>query len=286
MRSIDSKLTAKERKILTYLLSEYKQSHHFPDITETKRALKLDYDEQLEEKLVLQFVKRGFPQVGMTPNQEKVFNYIVEQYSKYDSINTFNDIGTELNISPHDLEEIMTKLEKRGVIRRKKDADDKIIPRISKIGYDHKVLLKDGRNLKPVEAACVIDALGLPFTYNQDATILSKDPITKQEIKIEIKDEQIAFQQPKNLITYLGSQCSTTLFFVSDENLKMWERQHPDLEGKTINMEQALVLARKIFENRLDIDCVPSCEISIDQDQKNIEWLDITSTNKKDNCCE
>ena len=286
MRSVDSKLTAKERKILTYLLNEYKQSHHFPDIEETKRTLKLDYDELLEEKLLLQFVKRGFPQVGMTPIQEKVFDYIVEQYSKYDIINTFNEIRKELNISPQDLEEIITKLEMRRVIHRKKDADDKIIPRISKIGYDHKVLLKDGRNLKPVEAACVIDALGLPFTYNQDATILSKDPITKQEIKIEIKNEQITSQQPKNLITYLGSQCSTTLFFVSDQSLKEWEKQHPDQKGKTINMKQALVLARKIFENRLDIDCVPSCEISIDQDQKNIEWLEIPSTDKKDKCCE
>jgi SOS-response transcriptional repressor LexA len=116
MRSIDSKLTPKEREILTYLLSEYKQSHHFPGREETKRALKLSYDEQLEEKLLLQFVKRGFPQVGMTPNQEKVFDYIVEQYSKYDIINTFNKIGKELNISPRDLEEIITKLEKRRVI--------------------------------------------------------------------------------------------------------------------------------------------------------------------------
>ncbi len=182
MRSIDSKLTLKERKILTYLLSEYKQYHHFPDIEETKRALKLNYDEQLEEKLVLQFVKRGFPQVGMTPSQEKVFDYIVEQYSNYDIINTFNEIGKELNISRQDLEEIITKLEKRRVIHRKKDADDKIVPRISKIGYDHKVILKDGRNLKPIEAACVIDALGLPFKYNQDATILSKDPLSIEEI--------------------------------------------------------------------------------------------------------
>lgn len=286
MRSIDSKLTLKERKILTYLLSEYKQHHHFPDIDETKRALKLNYDEQLEEKLVLQFVKRGFPQVGMTSSQEKVFDYIVEQYSKYDITNTFNEIGKELNISPQDLDEIITKLEKRSVIHRKKDDEDKIIPRISKIGYDHKVLLNDGRNLKPVEAACVIDALGLPFTYNQDATILSKDPITRQEIKIMIKNEQVTFQQPKNLITYLGSQCATTLFFVSDESLKEWEKQHPNQKGKTINMTQALELARKIFENRLDIDCVPSCAISIDQDQKNIEWLEIPSTDNKDKCCE
>jgi hypothetical protein len=286
MRSIDSNLTTKERKILTYFLGEYKQKHHFPSIKETKQALKLDYDKELEEKLVLQFVRRGFPQVGMTANQEKVFDYIVEQYSRYDVIHTFNEIGEILHISPQDLEYIITKLEKRSAIRRKKDDKDKIFPRISKIGYDHQVILEDGRALKPVEVACVIDALGLPFTYNQNATILSKDPITEQEIKIEIKDEQITFQQPKNLIIYLGSQCSTTLFFVSNKSLKEWEQQHPDQKGKTINMEQALILARKIFENRLNIDYVPCCEISVDQDQKNIEWIEIPSTNKKDNCCE
>ena len=282
MRSIDSELSPKERKILTYLLSEYKQSHHFPDIEETKRVLKLNYDEQLEEKLMFQFVKRGFPQVGMTQNQEKVFDYIVEQYSRFDTIHTFNEIGRELQISPQNLEEIIAKLTKIRVIYRKKDAGDKIAPRISKIGYDHKVILKDGRILKPIEAACVIDALGLPFTYNQDAKIFSKDPISKQEIKIEIKDEQIASQQPENLIVYLGSQCSTTLFFTSNESLKEWEKQHPDQKDKITNMNQALALARKIFENRLDIDCVPSSEISIDQDQKNIEWLDIPSNDNQD----
>ena len=280
MNSIDSKLTPKERKILTYLLSEYKQYHHFPDIEETKRALKLNYDERLEEKLILQFVKRGFPQVGMSLNQEEVFNYIIEQYSKYDTIHTFNEIGKELQISPQNLGEIIAKLEKRRVAYRKKDADDIIVPRISKIGYDHKVILKDGRTLKPIEAACVIDALGLPFTYNQDAMIFSKDPISKQEIRIEIKDEQINFQKPSNLIAYLGSQCATTLFFTSNESFKEWEKQHPDQKGKIINMKQAFILARKLFENRLDIDCVPRCEISIDQDQKNIEWLDIPSNDK------
>ena len=124
--------------------------------------------------------------------------------------------------------------------------------------------------------------MGLPFTYNQDAKIFSKDPISKQEIKIEIKDEQIAFQHTENLITYLGSQCSTTLFFTSNESLTEWENQHPDQKGTVINIKQALILARKIFENRLDIDCVPSCEISIDQDQKNIEWLDIPSNDDQD----
>ncbi|MFX1461585.1 MAG: organomercurial lyase [Promethearchaeota archaeon] len=285
MKSIDSELTIEERKILTYLLDQYKQNHHFPDIEETKRTLRLNYDKKIEEKMMIQFVKRGFPQVGLTQNQEKVFNYIIEQYSKHDYIHTFMEIEKELHMSVQDLKEILAKLERIGLIHRDINVDDKIIPRISKIGYDHKVILKDGRSLKPIEAACVIDALGLPFTYNQDAMIFSKDPISEQEIKIEIKDEQIAYQQPENLIAYLGSQCSTTLFFTSNESLKEWERCNPDQKGRVININQALILARRLFENRLDIDYVQSCEISIDQDQKKIEWIEIPSDDNQNKCC-
>ncbi|MHA2394378.1 MAG: hypothetical protein ACXAEX_20765 [Promethearchaeota archaeon] len=36
MRNIDSKLTSEERKILTYLLDEYKRRHRFAGIGETK----------------------------------------------------------------------------------------------------------------------------------------------------------------------------------------------------------------------------------------------------------
>ncbi|MFX0155686.1 MAG: organomercurial lyase [Candidatus Hodarchaeota archaeon] len=280
----DSDLTQNEKKILAYFLREYKLRHVFPDIEEIKLALNLEYNELIEEKMIRQFVRRGFPQVGLTQKQELVFNYIMEQYSIYDNLLIFNEIAKQLSITSQDLEEILTKLERLGLILRKKDIEDKIIPRISKIGYDHKVILKDGRILKPIEAACVIDALGLPFTYNQDATIISKDPISKQKIKIEIKDEQIVSQQPENLITYLGSQCSTTLFFTSNENLKEWQNQHPDQKGKIINMKQALILARKLFENRLDIDYIRSCEIAIDQDH-HIEWLDIPSDDNQNKCC-
>lgn len=284
MKSIDSELTQEEKKILAYLLNEYKLRNNFPDIEDIKRTLKLDYDEKIEEKMIRQFVRRGFPQVGLRQKQELVFNYIIERYSKFDTTHTLNEIEKELNISPQDLEKVITKLERIGVIYREKDADENVIPRISKIGYDHKTILNDGRILKPIEAACVIDALGLPFTYNQDAMIFSIDPISKQEIKIEIKDEQIVSQQPEDLLVYLGSQCSTTLFFSSNETLKEWEKQNPSQKGTIVNMNQALVLARKLFENRLEINYVPSGEISIEQDQKNIEWLDIPSDDNKNNC--
>ncbi len=50
-------------------------------------------------------------------------------------------------------------------------------------------------------------------------------------------------------------------------------------------MNQALILARKLFEKRLDIDYVRSCEISIDKEKKKIEWLEIPSDDNQNKCC-
>jgi len=285
MKSIDSELNSEEREILKFLLSEYKKIGKFLSIEETKNALGIQYDEKIEEKIINQFARRGFPHVGLSPNQEVLFNYIIEQYSNYDSIYTFNEIERNLSFSHQELEEALSKLERIGIITKEKNRDEKIIPRMPKIGYEHIITLKDGRILSPIEASCAIDALGLPFTYNQDATIISKDPISNQEIKIEIKDEHIVFQQPQNLVVYLGSQCSTTLFFTSDKNLKEWEKQHPDQKGTSVNMEQALELGRQLFENRLEIDYIPSCEISFDENRQNLIWENLPQDDENSKCC-
>ena len=73
--------------------------------------------------MIKQFVKRGFPQVWMTQNQEIVFNYIIEQYSKYDRIHTFNEIERELNCPPQDIEKILSKFERIGLIYKEKNAE-------------------------------------------------------------------------------------------------------------------------------------------------------------------
>lgn len=285
MKSIDSELNSEEREILKFLLSEYKKTGKFLSIGETKKALGMQYDEKIEEKIIKQFARRGFCQVGLSQNQEVLFNYIIDQYSIYDSIHTFNEIERKLSFSHQELDEALSKFERIGIIAKEKNGEEKIVPRIPKIGYDHITTLKDGRVLNPIEAACAIDALGLPFTYNQDATIVSKDPISNQEIKIEIKDEQIVFQQPKNLVVYLGSQCSTTLFFTSDENLKEWEKQHPDQNGSSINMVQALELGRQLFEDRLEIDYIPSCEISFNENLQTLIWENLPQDDEDDRCC-
>ncbi|MFX0167001.1 MAG: alkylmercury lyase family protein [Promethearchaeota archaeon] len=283
MESLDSELNSEEREILKFLLSEYKKTGKFLSIEETKKALGIQYDEKIEEKIIKQFARRGFPHVRLSPNQEVLFNYIIEQYSKYDSIHTFKEIERNLRFSDQELDDALSKLERIGIITKEKNRDEKIIPRMPKIGYEHITTLEDGRILSPIEASCAIDALGLPFTYNQDATINSKDPISNQEIKIEIKDERIASQQPKNLVVYLGSQCSTTLFFTSEENLKEWEKRHPNQNGTSVNMEKALELGRKLFENRLEIDYKPSCEISLDEKRQNLTWENIPRDDSKSN---
>jgi hypothetical protein len=280
MKSLDSDLNPDERKILKLLLDEYKKTGKFLTVSEIKNILELNYDTKIEEKMIQHFAKRGFIGIGLEKNHEVLLNFIIDQYSKFDSIHTLDEIKKNLNISSRDLDEGLSKLARIGVLYREKEGDDRVIPRIPKIGYDHKTTLRDGRTLNPIEAACVIDALGLPFTYNQDATIISKDPISQKEIKIEIKDGKIFSQNPKNLTAYLGSQCSTTLLFTSEDNVKEWEKKHPDQHGVTISMEQALELARRLFENRLELDYVSSVAVSYDTDRQTLIWETIDDDNE------
>jgi SOS-response transcriptional repressor LexA len=278
VKSVNSELTRKERTILKFLLDEYKKTSKFPTIEETRKALGLPYDEKMEEKMIRQFAKRGLCGVGLTENQKKLFKYIVDQYSKYDAIHTFNEIKRAFELTSKELSEDLAKLERIGLVRRDENNPRKILPPPIKIGYDHTVLLKDGRREKP---ACAIDALGLPFMYDQDATILSKDPVSRQEIRIEIQKGQIVSQQPKDLFVYFGSDCATILFFTSNESFEEWKSMHPDQSGVVLDMSQALILARRLFEKRLELDYAPSC-IAYDLKRRSIKLLEVPDSGL---CC-
>jgi len=277
MKSVDAGLTREERTILRFLLSEYKKTSRFPTIEETKKALGLPYDEETEEKMIRQFAKRGLCCVGLTENQKKLFEYVVDQYSKHDSIHTFDEIKEALRLKPEELSRDLAKLERIGLIRRDESDQWRILPCIPKIGYGHTVLLKDGRK---ENAACAIDALGLPFMFGQDATILSKDPVSKQKIRIEVKNGRIVSQQPKELFVYFGCDCATILFFTSNENFELWKSEHPDQTGMVLDMNQALALARRLFERRLELDYAPCC-IAYDPERKSIEFLEFPFKGKE-----
>jgi hypothetical protein len=168
-----------------------------------------------------------------------------------------------------DLNSTLVKLEKMGVLTRDKDDSRRYKLRSPKRGYDHCVVLKDGREEDP---ACAIDALGVPFMFDQDATITSRDAYSKENIRIEIQKGEIVSHTPKDLYVYFGDDCATILFFVSKDNIKKWEIGNSHVKGIELSLNQALALAKKLFENRLKLDF---CVTGLAYDPKNRKILTV-----------
>ncbi|MFW9855950.1 MAG: organomercurial lyase [Candidatus Thorarchaeota archaeon] len=251
MSSVDVNLSQAERRILRFLLNTFKSQGTLPSIKEVQETLDIPYDKVIAEKMINQFLKRGIIGVGLNNDQKKILDFVLEQYSKSGKYFTAIELSQNLSVSLETLEKNLVKLNSLGLLVGGNSHNDTIVPSVMRMGFDNIAILDDGRQEK---AGCAIDALGVPFMYDQDATIISKDPITEEEIKIEIREGEIRFQQPENLFVYFGSDCATILFFTSKTSLERWEEKNPSQSGITLDMDQALTLAKQLFENRLNLD--------------------------------
>ncbi|MGC5019339.1 alkylmercury lyase family protein [Micromonospora sp. DT47] len=123
----------------------------------------------------------------------------------------------------------------------------------SPVPTPHEVSLGDVE----VFAMCAIDALGMPFMLDTDAVITSADPHTGKPIQVTIAEGAATYQPPEAVVVYAASRttgssvdtcCSTINFFASAENAQTWITAHPTLTATVLDQDEALTLARDIFE--------------------------------------
>nr|WP_176704608.1 alkylmercury lyase family protein [Pseudomonas sp. K-62] len=121
----------------------------------------------------------------------------------------------------------------------------------------HRVQVHDGR---PVYAMCAVDALGIPFMLDRDAQITSEDPVTGQQIRVEVRRGQARWD-PSGAVLFFGSQggegplaqtcCSVTNFFPSTEAVEEYQRTHPEVGGRVLSQAEAVQAAQRLFGNLL-----------------------------------
>ncbi|WP_406044988.1 alkylmercury lyase family protein [Micromonospora sp. NBC_00898] len=108
-----------------------------------------------------------------------------------------------------------------------------------------------------VFAMCAIDALGMAFMLDTDAVITSADPHTGTPIQVIVQRGAATYQPPEAVVVYAASRttgrsvdtcCSTINFFTSTENAQAWITAHPTLAVTVLDQDEALTLARDIFE--------------------------------------
>jgi hypothetical protein len=116
----------------------------------------------------------------------------------------------------------------------------------------HRVRL-DGRE---VYAMCAIDALGIAPMFGEPIEISSRDPLTGEQIRVELEPDGNDSWQPQEAVVVCGTSeagesctscCPVLNFFASTGSATRWLASHVDVRGAVISMDDAIVAGRTVF---------------------------------------
>lgn len=120
-------------------------------------------------------------------------------------------------------------------------------------------LVYTNKSKEPLFAMCAIDAIGIYYTTGLNILILSEDELTKEKIKLEIKDDKIINHSKSNIyISYKDvcvkkdcdkNCCPYIHFFTSRNNVENYLNSLPNKEShKILNLKQAKEISKQLFK--------------------------------------
>jgi len=182
----------------------------------------------------------------LTSEEIDVLKYIFETILKTEKTPTVREMQLALKKSDDYIIHALNELEKKDILLRKEGTQEIVsIYPLSLTPTEHQIILE---NEKRLFAMCAVDALGMPIMFNRNARIVSRCAKCKQEITIEIKNEEIAWVSHLNIMIWSpGRQiapaaetcCPMVNFFCCKEHLQEWAKENPDLTGRISEIEQA-----------------------------------------------
>ncbi|MBI5287487.1 MAG: hypothetical protein HY873_00775 [Chloroflexi bacterium] len=155
---------------------------------------------------------------------------------------------------------LLEELEGRGLIHR--TAGDRRVTHaypFSNLPTSHRVRISGGPE---VFAMCAIDALGIPFMLKRDAAISSACEQCGSRISVEIAKQTVIASSPAGMVVWVGKVsagcvpandlCPDLNFFCAAGDLDAWRMAREEPDGTILTLEQAVVSARRIFEDLLN----------------------------------
>jgi len=107
-----------------------------------------------------------------------------------------------------------------------------------------------------VYAMCAVDALGIPFMLDRDATITSADPLTGEPVRVDVRARQVTWDPPSAVVfacqqrgegPAAQQRCPHINFFRSAAFAAAYARAHPDQQGRVLSQEEAVEIACRQF---------------------------------------
>jgi Alkylmercury lyase len=117
---------------------------------------------------------------------------------------------------------------------------------------------------REVDAMCAIDALGIPFMLGEPTEIVSRDPLTAEEVRTWVEPGGGVRWEPEAAAVLAGSDrdegpasavcCAFVNFFASRENAQRYRRETPGVRGEVLSIPEAVEAGRIVFGDLLRPD--------------------------------
>lgn len=153
-----------------------------------------------------------------------------------------------------DLERALATLAREDLVHRGHDGEIAVAYPFSGRPTAHRVRFPGGHE---VDAMCAIDALGIAPMFGQPIEIVSRDPLTGDEITAQVEPEGDVRWAPESAVIVCGAMaaegdscqgcCPVLNFFVSPLNAERWLAEHPQVRGTLISMREAAAAGRAVF---------------------------------------
>ncbi|MFW9825133.1 MAG: organomercurial lyase [Candidatus Thorarchaeota archaeon] len=199
--------------------------------------------------------------VSLTNEQNLIRRYILSETPRIGRIPPIKTIQDKFpHISEREIYIILNHLNDVDVIHL--NDDKKLIEAaypFSGLKTPHIVKFKSPF-YKDIYAMCAIDALGISFMFNANIEIISECFHCKNEINIEIENNEIRKLHPENVVVWCHmeysccaatSLCNNINFFSSVQHYKEWESRNTKQKGYLLTIQEAFYLGKLYFEKRL-----------------------------------
>jgi Alkylmercury lyase len=169
---------------------------------------------------------------------------------------TARETASRLGLEPGDA---LAKLAREDLVHCDARTDEIVVAYpFSGRSTPHRVRIGGRRE---VDAMCAIDALGIPFMLGEPTEIVSRDPLTEEEVRIWVDPGGAVRWEPEAAAVLAGSDrdegsasavcCAFVNFFASLETAQRYLHETPAVRGDVIAIPEAVEAGRTVFGDLL-----------------------------------
>lgn len=203
--------------------------------------------------------RRGNRLARLTEAERELYRWILRTFAdgRRPDVEELVDTASRLDVN---VEEAMATLAREDLVHQDPGSGEILVAYpFSGRATPHRVRLSGARE---VDAMCAVDALGMPFMLDEEAEIVSRDPLTGEEVWVRIDPGDGVWWEPQTAVVLAGATgasgpsvatcCSFINFFASPESAGRYLRENAALRGEMLSITEAVEAGRLIFGNLLE----------------------------------